>query len=261
MLESMIVELNAGEALPTLSRKGWERVGSDGNAPFNLCEKIAKRMKAGDALISSSFPEIYSNYFSFQAALEMGMEDAVRQWRGMTALALLQDEYPFEVNTLTLAANDRPGRPRSDFSAIGCDYAPAGEDFFLPADAAHGNFAPAGMQVGCFDGAPRLIFSRRLLVFPAAVRPDPKGARNIPWFHYPTGLFRDPCDAQLPVLQRDVLVSRLTGVLTMTQMPNSPVFGEKLIWRRTSCATCAPRRRAPCTPCALRRRHATSGCW
>ena len=49
MLESMIVELNAGEALPTLSRKGWERVGSDGNAPFNLCEKIAKRMKAGDA--------------------------------------------------------------------------------------------------------------------------------------------------------------------------------------------------------------------
>ena len=60
MLESMIVELNAGEALPTLSRKGWERVGSDGNAPFNLCEKIAKRMKAGDALISSSFPEIYS---------------------------------------------------------------------------------------------------------------------------------------------------------------------------------------------------------
>ena len=55
MLESMIVELNAGEALPTLSRKGWERVGSDGNAPFNLCEKIAKRMKAGDALISSSF--------------------------------------------------------------------------------------------------------------------------------------------------------------------------------------------------------------
>ena len=69
MLESMIVELNAGEALPTLSRKGWERVGSDGNAPFNLCEKIAKRMKAGDALISSSFPEIYSNYFSFQAAL------------------------------------------------------------------------------------------------------------------------------------------------------------------------------------------------
>ena len=56
MLESMIVELNAGEALPTLSRKGWERVGSDGNAPFNLCEKIAKRMKAGDALISSSFP-------------------------------------------------------------------------------------------------------------------------------------------------------------------------------------------------------------
>ena len=65
------------------------------------------------------------------------MEDAVRQWRGMTALALLQDEYPFEVNTLTLAADDRPGRPRSDFSAIGCDYAPAGEDFFLPADAAH----------------------------------------------------------------------------------------------------------------------------
>ncbi len=231
MLESMIVELNAGEALPTLSRKGWERVGSDGNAPFNLCEKIAKRMKAGDALISSSFPEIYSNYFSFQAALEMGMEDAVRQWRGMTALALLQDEYPFEVNTLTLSVDDRPGRPRSDFSAIGCDYAPAGEDFFLPADAAHGNFAPAGMQVGCFDGAPRLIFSRRLLVFPAAVRPDPKGARNIPWFHYPTGLFRDPCGAQLPVLQRDVLVSRLTGVLTMTQMPNSPVFGEKLIAR------------------------------
>ena len=130
MLESMIVELNAGEALPTLSRKGWERVGSDGNAPFNLCEKIAKRMKAGDALISSSFPEIYSNYFSFQAALEMGMEDAVRQWRGMTALALLQDEYPFEVNTLTLSADDRPGRPRSDFSAIGCDYAPAGATLF-----------------------------------------------------------------------------------------------------------------------------------
>lgn len=31
MLESMIVELNAGEALPTLSRKGWEAAsGSDG---------------------------------------------------------------------------------------------------------------------------------------------------------------------------------------------------------------------------------------
>ena len=69
----------------------------------------------------------------------------------------------------------------------------------------------------CLYRSLRMIFSRRLLVFPAAVRPDPKGARNIPWFHYPTGLFRDPCDAQLPVLQRDVLVSRLTGVLTMTE--------------------------------------------
>ena len=29
MLESMIVELNAGEALPSLKQKGWERVGAD----------------------------------------------------------------------------------------------------------------------------------------------------------------------------------------------------------------------------------------
>ena len=32
MLESMIVELNAGEALPSLKQKGWERVGADGGA-------------------------------------------------------------------------------------------------------------------------------------------------------------------------------------------------------------------------------------
>lgn len=235
MLESMIVELNQGEALPSLSRKGWERVGSDGRAPFNLCDKIAKRMKAGEELVGSSFPEIYSNYFSFQSALELGMEDAIRQWRGMVALALLQDEYPFEVATLPLSRDERPGRVRrkATFTEIGQAYAPAGEDFFLPVDPAHGNFAPAGMQVGYFDGAPRLIFSRRLLVFPAAVRPDAKGDQSIPWFNYPMGVFRDPCEAQLPVLQRDVLISRLDGVLTMTTVPNSPVFGQKLIARLT----------------------------
>ena len=168
MLESMIVELNAGEALPTLSCAGWERVGSDGNAPFNLCEKIAGRMKAGEALVSSSFPEIYSNYFSFQAALEMGLQDAVAQWRGMTALALLQDEYPFEVRTCAFAP--REAAARTGFAAIGRDYAPQGEDFFLPADPARGDYTPAGLEAGYFDGAPRLLFSRRLLVFPAAAR-------------------------------------------------------------------------------------------
>lgn len=228
MLESMIVELNAGEALPTLSCAGWERVGSDGNAPFNLCEKIAGRMKAGEALVSSSFPEIYSNYFSFQAALEMGLQDAVAQWRGMTALALLQDEYPFEVRTCAFAP--REAAARTGFAAIGRDYAPQGEDFFLPADPARGDYTPAGLEAGYFDGAPRLLFSRRLLVFPAAARADEKGARNIPWFHYPTGLFRDPC-AELPVLQRDALCCRLEGVLTMTQTPNSPLYGQKLIAR------------------------------
>ena len=174
MLESMIVELNAGEALPSLKQKGWERVGADGGAPYNLCEKIAKRMKSGKELVGSSFPEIYSTYFAFQSALELGMEDAVRQWRGIVALALLQDEYPFEMRTLPLNGTHK-GAMQADFTEIGRAYAPVGEDFFLPRDPEHGDTAPSGLMVGYFDGAPRFAFSRRLLAFPAAVRLDPKG--------------------------------------------------------------------------------------
>lgn len=236
MLQSMIVELNEGEALPALGNKGWERVGSDGHAPYNLCDKIAKRMKAGDELVGSSFPEIFSAYFSFQAALEMGMEDAIRQWRGIVALALLQDEYEFEMCTLPFARDERVGRNRrrkATFTQIGQAYAPVGEDFFMPLDPGHGNHAPAGMHVAYFDYAPRFIFSRKLLVFPAAVREDPKGGQSIPWFNYAMGVFRDPCDVNMPVLQRDVLISRLNGVLTMTTVPNSPIHGEKLIARLT----------------------------
>ena len=130
MLESMIVELNAGEALPSLKQKGWERVGADGGAPYNLCEKIAKRMKSGKELVGSSFPEIYSTYFAFQSALELGMEDAVRQWRGIVALALLQDEYPFEMRTLPLNGS-HTGAKQADFTEIGRAYAPVGEDWYL----------------------------------------------------------------------------------------------------------------------------------
>ena len=159
MLESMIVELNAGEALPSLKQKGWERVGADGGAPYNLCEKIAKRMKSGKELVGSSFPEIYSTYFAFQSALELGMEDAVRQWRGIVALALLQDEYPFEMRTLPLNGTHK-GAMQADFTEIGRTYAPVGEDFFLPRDPEHGDTAPSGLMVGYFDGAPRFAFSR-----------------------------------------------------------------------------------------------------
>lgn len=228
MLESMIVELNAGEALPSLKQKGWERVGADGGAPYNLCEKIAKRMKAGKELVGSSFPEIYSTYFAFQSALELGMEDAVRQWRGIVALALLQDEYPFEMRTLPLNGS-HTGFQQADFTEIGRAYAPVGEDFFLPRDPEHGDTAPSGLMVGYFDGAPRFAFSRRLLAFPAAVRPDPKGDQAVPWFNYAQGLFRDPSEINLPVLQRDVLISRLEGVLKMTSVPNSPIEGQRLI--------------------------------
>jgi hypothetical protein len=235
MLESMIVELNEGEALPSLSHKGWERVGSDGHAPFNLCDKVAKRMKAGEELVASSFPEIYSNYFSFQAALNLGMEDAVRQWRGMAALALMQDEYPFEMQTLPLRRDERAGRRRgkASFTEIGQAYAPPGEDFFLPADPARGDLSPAGMHVGYFDGAPRFIFSRNLLIFPAATREDPKGAQVVPWFNYVMGVFRDPSQTSMSILQRDVLISRLTGVMSMIAVPNSPLFGNKLVARLT----------------------------
>lgn len=230
MLESMIVELNAGEALPSLKQKGWERVGADGGAPYNLCEKIAKRMKSGKELVGSSFPEIYSAYFAFQSALELGMEDAVRQWRGIVALALLQDEYPFEMRTLPLNGS-HTGFQQADFTEIGRVYAPVGEDFFLPRDPANGDTAPSGLMVGYFDGAPRFAFSRRLLAFPAAVRPDPKGDQAVPWFNYNQGLFRDPSASEinLPVLQRDVLISRLEGVLKMTAVPNSPIEGQRLI--------------------------------
>lgn len=228
MLESMIVELNAGEALPSLKQKGWERVGADGGAPYNLCEKIAKRMKAGKELVGSSFPEIYSTYFAFQSALELGMKDAVRQWRGIVALALLQDEYPFEMRTLPLNGS-HAGFQQADFTEIGRAYAPVGEDFFLPRDPEHGDTAPSGLMVGYFDGAPRFAFSRRLLAFPAAVRPDPKGDQAVPWFNYNQGLFRDPSEINLPVLQRDVLISRLEGVLKMTSVPNSPIEGQRLI--------------------------------
>lgn len=228
MLESMIVELNAGEALPSLKQKGWERVGADGGAPYNLCEKIAKRMKSGKELVGSSFPEIYSTYFAFQSALELGMEDAVRQWRGIVALALLQDEYPFEMRTLPLNGTHK-GAKQADFTEIGRVYAPVGEDFFLPRDPEHGDTAPSGLMVGYFDGAPRFAFSRRLLAFPAAVRPDPKGDQAVPWYNYAQGLFRDPSEINLPVLQRDVLISRLEGVLKMTSVPNSPIEGQRLI--------------------------------
>ncbi len=231
MLESMIVQLNEGEALPSLSQKGWERVGSDGHAPFNLCDKIAKRMKAGEELVASSFPEIYSHYYSFQAALSMGMEDAVRQWRGMTALALLQDEYPFEMATLPFGREERRGK--ASFTQIGRAYAPPEEDFFLPADPGRGDYTPAGMHVAYFDGAPRFIFSRNLLVFPAAVRTDPKGAQVVPWFNYAMGVFRDPSQIKMPVLQRDVLLCRLAGVMSMIAVPNSPIFGNKLVARLT----------------------------
>ena len=228
MLESMIVDLNAGEALPSLKQKGWERVGADGGAPYNLCEKIAKRMKSGKELVGSSFPEIYSTYFAFQSALELGMKDAVRQWRGIVALALLQDEYPFEMRTLPLNGT-HTGAKQADFTEIGRIYAPVGEDFFLPRDPANGDTAPSGLMVGYFDGAPRFAFSRRLLAFPAAVRPDPKGDQAVPWFNYNQGLFRDPSEINLPVLQRDVLISRLEGVLKMTSVPNSPIEGQRLI--------------------------------
>ena len=228
MLESMIVELNVGEALPSLKQKGWERVGADGGAPYNLCEKIAKRMKSGKELVGSSFPEIYSTYFAFQSALELGMEDAVRQWRGIVALALLQDEYPFEMRTLPLNGTHK-GAMQADFTEIGRAYAPVGEDFFLPRDPEHGDTVPSGLMVGYFDGAPRFAFSRRLLAFPAAVRPDPKGDQAVPWFNYAQGLFRDPSEINLPVLQRDVLISRLEGVLKMTSVPNSPIEGQRLI--------------------------------
>ena len=130
MLESMIVELNEGAALPSPKQKGWERVGADGGAPYNLCEKIAKRMKSGEELIGSSFPEIYSTYFAFQSALELGMEDAVRQWRGIVALALLQDEYPFEMRNLPLNGL-HAGAKQEDFTEIGRTYAPVGEDWYL----------------------------------------------------------------------------------------------------------------------------------
>lgn len=121
------------------------------------------------------------------------------------------------------------GAKQADFTEIGRTYAPVGEDFFLPRDPANGDTAPNGLMVGYFDGAPRFAFSRRLLAFPAAVRPDPKGAQAVPWFNYAQGLFRDPSEINLPVLQRDVLISRLEGVLKMTSVPNSPIEGQRLI--------------------------------